>query len=373
MARPMLTATSGAKVKLCKALHTRRGREKHGMLLLEGERLVCDYFAALQRDGDGDGGDSSTMLGGTGEEDDAQPPEPLVMLEAIADPERPGSVVLPALTPALATVLRRLPPHCVMMAAPAVVRAVATTVTPAGVVAAVAKPRASSALSRALFRTAGGVAASAATEQPAATNDADATASPPRAPLVLVLDGVADPGNLGTLVRTAAAVGAEAVVLFGDGCADAWAPKCLRSAMGATFRVPIIDLARDGDLKMAAANDWPAAAAALRRACCSGGGSEVVEDDQRTVATMAFFAADGGAEGAREFYDADWRGPCALVVGAEARGLSASVRAALATGELTPLCIPLDSGVESLNAAVAGSVMLCEAQRQRRKASPSAS
>ena len=64
---------------------------------------------------------------------------------------------------------------------------------------------------------------------------------PPTKPaLVLVLDGIADPGNMGTLIRTAAACGVDVAIVLG-GC-DAWAPKALRSGMGATFKMPIVEM-----------------------------------------------------------------------------------------------------------------------------------
>ena len=68
----------------------------------------------------------------------------------------------------------------------------------------------------------------------------------------------------------------------------------------------------------------------------------------------------------RAYDQVDWTAPSAVVIGTEAHGLSAPVRAALADGALAAVRIPLAGGVESLNAAVAGSVMLYEAQRQRR-------
>lgn len=61
---------------------------------------------------------------------------------------------------------------------------------------------------------------------------------PPAASLVLILDRVSDPGNLGTLLRSAAGAGADAVLLL-DGCTDAWGLKALRAGMGAQFRMPM--------------------------------------------------------------------------------------------------------------------------------------
>lgn len=79
--------------------------------------------------------------------------------------------------------------------------------------------------------------------------------------------------------------------------------------------------------------------------------------------SVRMYAADGGAT--LSHFDADWISPSALVVGAEARGLGVDARRGLESGEVVGVSIPLAGGVESLNAAVAGSIVLGEAQRQR--------
>ena len=147
--------------------------------------------------------------------------------------------------------------------------------------------------------------------------------------LVLVLDGVQDPGNVGTLLRSAEAAGAELVICL-PGTADVWNPKVVRSAMGAHFRVPLLE-----------GLDWPA----IR---------------QQLDPSTAIYAATQGS--AALLYDqADWRRSVALVVGNEANGVS------LATLQLAQeVTIPMAGAVESLNAAIAGSVLLFEAARQRR-------
>lgn len=149
--------------------------------------------------------------------------------------------------------------------------------------------------------------------------------------LVLVLDGLRDPGNVGTLIRTAAAAGADAVVLA-EGATDAYAPKVVRAAMGAHFRVSVF-----------ADQPWDA--------ICD------------TIAPLpVIVGADATAETA---YDAiDWKVGAALIIGHEDHGLSASARAVCR--DLT--AIPMANGVESLNAAVSGAVVLFEARRQRRAA-----
>ena len=75
------------------------------------------------------------------------------------------------------------------------------------------------------------------------------------------------------------------------------------------------------------------------------------------------YAAEGSAS--VSYYDADWTSPSALVVGAEARGLGDAARQGLESGEILGVSVPLDAGVESLNAAVAGAIVLAESQRQR--------
>lgn len=148
-------------------------------------------------------------------------------------------------------------------------------------------------------------------------------------PLYLVVDAIRDPGNLGTLIRSAAAVSAHAVFVA-PGTTDPFAPKVVRAGMGAHFRLPLRQL------------DWtrpePAMVSCGQRLAAEAGGSVV--------------------------YDSvDWRRASCLIVGNEASGLSGAARA-FATESVS---IPLGSDVESLNAAVAGSVLLFEAARQRRR------
>jgi RNA methyltransferase, TrmH family len=149
-------------------------------------------------------------------------------------------------------------------------------------------------------------------------------------PLIVVLAGVQDPGNVGTIMRSAEAFGATGVIAAA-GTANPLAPKALRASAGSAFRVPLV--ARVG-LAIALA--------------------------QLRVAGLKFFAATA-REPAQEPEQLDWRGPAALLVGNEAAGLPEEIeRAADAR-----VRIPLAAGVESLNAGVAASVLLYEAARQR--------
>lgn len=165
----------------------------------------------------------------------------------------------------------------------------------------------------------------------------DLPASPAERPFtesLLVLDGVQDAGNLGTILRTAAAAGLSDVLLT-SGCAQAWSPRVLRAGMGGHFRLRIheqVDVGR-------ALRDYP----------------------YQILAT-------GLGAGARELYDADLREPVAWLFGAEGRGVSPDV-AALATGTVV---IPMSGAVESLNVAAAAAVCLFEQVRQRRAAAKGA-
>lgn len=149
-------------------------------------------------------------------------------------------------------------------------------------------------------------------------------------PLALVLVDVNDPGNAGTLVRAAEAAGASAV-LFCGGSVDPWNPKCVRASAGALFHVPV----------------------------ASGGEPVAVLErlGQAGVRTAATVVRDG-----TPYDEADLTGPVALVLGSEAHGLSSPV---LGVVDLR-LTIPMAGRSESLNVAMAGSVLCFEALRQRR-------
>ena len=149
---------------------------------------------------------------------------------------------------------------------------------------------------------------------------------PGRLDFVFIPDLVRDPGNLGTMIRTAAAAGVQAVFIPPE-TADAFAPKVLRAGMGAHFRLALHSLG------------W--------------------EEIAHHVQSLQVFLAAAG-EGVA-YTQADWRRPCALVVGGEAEGASQAALS-LATHRVH---IPMPGGSESLNAAVAAGIILFEAARQR--------
>lgn len=150
--------------------------------------------------------------------------------------------------------------------------------------------------------------------------------APPTANLALLLEDIQDPGNVGTLLRSAAAAGADHVLLSPH-CAFAWSPKVLRAAMGAHFAVNVVEGA----------------------------------DLAAFLATFRGTAIALAGEARESLYDGDLRGPVALVVGNEGSGLSPALRSAA-----TRIArIPMSPRMESLNAATAGSIALFEVARQR--------
>lgn len=142
----------------------------------------------------------------------------------------------------------------------------------------------------------------------------------------LLLEDIQDPGNLGSIVRSAAAAGCDAVFLS-VGCADAWSPKVLRAAMGGHF---VLNIYERQTLPV------------------------VAQHFAGTLLATSLHAK-------HRLYDCDLRGNLAFMVGNEGAGLSNQLQS-LATHTLT---IPMPGKIESLNAAAATAVCLFEAVRQR--------
>lgn len=143
---------------------------------------------------------------------------------------------------------------------------------------------------------------------------------------ILIPDQIRDPGNLGTLLRTAAAAGVQAVLLPPE-TTDAFAPKVVRSGMGAHFRLAIHSLAWD-------------------------------EIKQHLDHLQVYLADMNG----QSCWETDLRQPLALVIGGEADGASEQARE-MADQKIS---IPMNGNIESLNAGVAGSLLMFEVVRQRK-------
>ncbi len=151
---------------------------------------------------------------------------------------------------------------------------------------------------------------------------------PSKLDFVLILDNLRDPGNLGTILRTAAAVGVDAVYIP-PLTADPFSPKVVRAGMGAHFRIPIIRAS------------W-----------------EMIEQTIDQHKLQVYLA---NVEGSASYLEANFRQPVALVVGGEAFGLSEQPQNICHQS----LYIPMLNQVESLNAAVAAGLLLYEVYKQR--------
>jgi len=153
-------------------------------------------------------------------------------------------------------------------------------------------------------------------------------------PSLLILDDIADPGNMGTLLRTALAADVDSVLLTSN-CVDCFSPKVVRAAAGAHVALPI-----EADLS------WQVIAEKVARHC------------GKVPRVLLAEAAS-----TRLYYEQDLTLPFALIIGNEAHGPSWEARS-LAT---LAVSIPLANGVESLNAAMAAGIVLFEAVRQSRQ------
>jgi tRNA G18 (ribose-2'-O)-methylase SpoU len=148
--------------------------------------------------------------------------------------------------------------------------------------------------------------------------------------LVVVFDRPASPGNIGTLIRSADAFGAHGVIVTGH-AADPYDPRAVRASTGSLFAIPVVRVASHREVL-----DWT--------------GARIVATDE---------------DGDTGVADADLTGPVVVLVGNEATGLSAAWRDAAHQ----TVRIPIGGAASSLNAAVAGTVVLYEAARQRRSPS----
>lgn len=259
----VLTSLKNPWLKQFRRLHQAKYRRSQGQFLIEGTHLIQEAIAA-----------GYPLLGACATPDWQQShPELWQAVAGLADRQE--------------------------LVTPEAMGAMATTVTPDGVVAIAARPPA-----------------------------APLSKTVPN--LGIAVETLQDPGNLGTLIRTAAAVGSDGIWLSA-GSIDPFHPKVLRASAGQWFRVP-----------QQVTADWLATVTGWRAA-----GAQV-------LATAA--------EGDIAYWELDLRQPTVLMLGNEGNGLSEAALAAASD----VVAIPMAAGVESLNVGVAAAVILFEAQRQRR-------
>jgi TrmH family RNA methyltransferase len=266
-----ITSVHNPLVKRLCLLHERKGREEAGSFLVEGVHLV-----------------EEALLSGA------------AVVSVIFDGEK-------GIDPVCSRALERRGGEGIHLiaASPAVMAKLSDTKSPQGIVAEVKKPQ----------------------------RDWNETLRQlsSRDFLVLMLDGIQDPGNLGTILRTAEAAGADAVII-GKGTVDLYNGKVVRSTMGALFRLPVFSC--------------PLLEAAAQLQSLGG---------ELYVTSLG--------EGTERYDRLPYDGKIAIVIGNEARGVSREMLAAANRR----VHIPLYGQAESLNAAVAAGIMLYEAQRQRKR------
>ncbi|XP_075847720.1 rRNA methyltransferase 3, mitochondrial [Microtus pennsylvanicus] len=198
-------------------------------------------------------------------------------------------------------------------------------------------------------------------------------------PLVLICDNLRDPGNLGTILRSAAGAGCSKVLLT-KGCVDAWEPKVIRAGMGAHFQVPIVN-----NLEWETVPDHLPPDTRVHVADNCGLHAQVQTSnkasdrdwtcDRRFLKFHKYEEEDLDTETRKDWlpklkvqsYDLDWtEAPAAVVIGGETHGVSLeSLQLAESTGGRR-LLIPVVPGVDSLNSAMAASILLFEGKRQLR-------
>ena len=149
-------------------------------------------------------------------------------------------------------------------------------------------------------------------------------------PFILIMDRLQDPGNMGTIIRTAEGAGVTGILISSDSV-DVYSPKTVRSTMGSIFRMKV---------------------------CVSENLPEDIEKLQESGIVVFGTHLDG-----KEFYDVDFTGAAAFLIGNEGRGLSEAV----SEKADRLLRIPMEGKVESLNAGVSAAVVMYEVLRQRRK------
>ena len=274
----VVSSRSNEKVKLLKALLIKKNRDSENLLLLEGHRQIIDAI---------NGGYYPHTL--------------LLSDEAVAAPL--GELLLNSLTKCCSSTVYR--------ASSDLIQSISDTVSSQGVVASFSKPQKNTHLTL------------------------------NHSPIIVLMDRPNDPGNLGTIIRTAYGMGVDAVIIV-DGC-DPWSPKVLRSAMGMCLKLPLFEASwKDGSIPD----------------LLFSGRSEL------GLKPYQLLLADADPSG-QVYHKVDMTGPTVIVVGSEASGIGAEARAFADKKYIRIPTSALREDLESFNAAVACSILIAEAARQR--------
>lgn len=274
----LITSTSNPRISRARELQTTKGRKKHGLFLMEGPHLLEVLF-----------------------ENNVLPTE-VYYQPALLERTVEGRALLRRL---LHT--RGLSDNERVEVSERVIESISETHTSQGVV---------SVLPLSAF----------------AMQKTQARRSPGNRPALLILDDLSDPGNMGTILRTALAADV-AKVLLTPNCVDCFSPKVVRAATGAHVALPV-----------AVDQSWDAIEEHIKQHC---------KNERRVL------LAEAGSS--HSYFEEDLRAPFALITGNEAHGQSPEAR----KRATTTISIPLANNVESLNAAMATGIILYEAVRQR--------
>lgn len=275
-----ISSSSNQQVKLIRSLESKKGREESGLVVLEGFRLINDALqAGIQP--------HHILVSQSGQRSPLYGSLKGALLQA-----KIGASICSAVTDD-------------------VFRSLSNTVHGQGIVAAFRRPVYSS------LQLIDG--------------------KKPQKPVVVVLDGISDPGNAGTILRSSYGLGASAVV--GIQSCDLWAPKVIRASMGCGLRFPVFE------------ESWSDAPAVLNR---------LLGDSYR------LFIADGSGSGGIDYSAVDYSSESVVVlIGSEATGPSEKVHSLSKRSDR--VYIPMLRPVESFNAGVAASIILAEVAKQRSK------
>lgn len=157
-------------------------------------------------------------------------------------------------------------------------------------------------------------------------------------PLILVLDELSDPGNIGTLIRSSYGFGVDAIFIAGNSC-DIWSPKVIRSSMGSILKLPIYEIKWES-------NDL----------------SLLLQEFENNDMKLQVLLTDVN-EKCVDYSSIDYNQPVVFIIGSEANGIG--LHAKRLAKDSKSITIPMSRSLESLNAATAGSVILGEISRQR--------
>jgi TrmH family RNA methyltransferase len=272
-----ITSRANASVRRALALHNKKGRDKNDAFLTEGFILIKEAISAGREI------EQIFLRGEAAISAGSETKQGFLRSDEIAEEIRAG-----------------IPDSAEILTLPEkIFDEIADTVTPQGVMAIVKKP-----------------------------NAADAKKALTNSSSILVLDRLQDPGNVGTLIRTAFASGIGAVACV-KGTADVYALKVVRAAAGALFRIPVAQ---------------------------TGSAAETIAELKKAEYSLKTLQMDGG----KAYSKADLSGRVAIIVGNEGSGVSDAFVAE--ADEI--ISIPMQEGAESLNAAIAAGIVLYERNRQ---------